>query len=315
MADSSGAVAGPTAALWYADSTVPIATIQLTFDPYLRLAGQAVRWETLAVAGAILLAVLVAGVLAGRQPVPSSGGSSGGSLLRRDDLLFIVLGIVPGAVVGGRLSYVLIHLDYYQANPGLVADPASGGLALTGAVVLGTLTGAYVARLLEEPLGRWLNVAAVALLLGLGLGKLAEVLGGSGQGVLASTSWATAYVGPGPWGVLGPELPAHPAQVYEALGDLLVLLGVLVVGRFGPLRDTDGRRFLAALGGWAVVRLVVASFWRDALVAGPLRAEQVMDLVVLAGSLVLLVAVTRRRPATIAETPPSSGSPAVPPGS
>lgn len=289
---------------------MPFAVIQLTFDPYLRVAGQAVRWETLAVAAAALLALLVAWILAGRQP----GSSPDGTSLRRDDLLFIVLGIVPGAVVGGRLTYVLLHLDYYLANPALIADPASGGLALTGAVVLGSLTGAYVARLLEEPIGRWLNVAAVALVLGLGLGKLAEVLGGSGQGVLASVSWATAYIGPGPWGVLGPELPAYPAQVYEALGDLVVLLGVLVVGRSGPLRNADGRRFLAALGGWAVVRLVVASFWRDALVAGPLRAEQVMDLVVLAGSLVLLVAVTRRRPATIAETPPSSGSPAVPPG-
>lgn len=301
MHDSSGSAVGSTGALWYADLTVPIAVIQLTFDPYLRLAGQAVRWETLAVAGAILLAMLVAGVLAGRQR------------LRRDDLLFIVLGVVPGAVVGGRLSYVLIHLDYYQANPGLVVDPASGGLALTGAVVLGTLTGAFVARLLDEPLGRWLNVAAVAILLGLGLGKLAEVLGGSGQGVLASTSWATAYVGPGPWGVLGPELPAHPAQVYEALGDLVVLLAVLVLGRLGPFHKGDGRRFLVALGGWAVVRLVVAAFWRDALVTGPLRAEQVMDVVVLAGSLLLLV-VIRRRPATIVETPPSSDSPAVPPG-
>lgn len=309
MADSSLAVAGLTAALWYADPTVPTAAIQLTFDPYLRLAGQAVRWETLAVAGAILLALLVAGLLAGRAASPS-----GGSSLRRDDLLFIVLGIVPGAVIGGRLSYALIHLDYYQANPALVADPASGGLALTGAVVLGSLTGAYVARLLEEPLGRWLNVAAVALLLGLGLGKLAEVLGGNGQGVLAGASWATAYLGPGPWGVLGPELPAHPAQVYEALGDLLVLAIVVLLGRFGPLRATDGRRFLVALGGWVVVRLVVASFWRDALVAGPLRAEQVMDLIVLVGVLVLLVAVARRRPATIVETPPSSDSPAVPPG-
>ena len=290
---------------------MPVAVIQLNFDPYLRLGGQPVRWETLAVAGVILLTLVVAGSLAGRQP----GLSGDGAALRRDDLLFIVLGIVPGAVIGGRLGYVLIHLDYYQANPAQIVDPASGGLALTGAVVLGTLTGAYVARLLEEPLGRWLNVAAVALLLGLGLGKLAQVLGGNGQGVLVSVSWATAYTGPGPWGVLGPELPAYPAQVFEALGDALVLAVILVLGRVGPFRLSDGRRYLVAVGGWAIVRFLVASFWRDALVAGPLRAEQVMDLVVLIGALALLVVVVRRRPATIDETTPSSSSPAVPPGS
>ena len=289
---------------------MPFAVIQLSFDPYLRIAGQAVRWETLGVAGVVLLALLVAGLSAGRQ----RGSAEDGGSLRRDDLLFIVLGIVPGAVIGGRLSYILVHLDYYQANPSLIADPSSGGLGLTGAVVLGTLTGAYVARLLDEPLGRWLDAAVVALLLGLGLGKLAEVLGGSGQGVLSSVTWATAYTGPGPWGVLGPELPADPAQVYEAIGDAVVLAIVLVLGRLGPLRASDGRRFVLAVGGWAVVRLVVASFWRDALVAGPLRAEQVMDLGLLVVTVVLLVVVLRRRPATIDQMPPSSTSPAVPPG-
>ena len=285
---------------------MPFAVIQLNFDPYLRIGGQAVRWETLALAAVILLALLVTAVAAGREPTPSADGRS----LRRDDLLFIALGIVPGAVLGGRLTYVLFHLDYYLANPALIADPSSGGLALTGAVVLGTLTGMYVARLLEAPIGRWLDFAAVALLIGLGLGKLAEALGGSGQGVIASVSWATAYMGPGPWGVLGPELPAHPAQVYEALGDALVLADVLVLGRFGPFRIGDGRRFVVALGGWAIVRFVVAFFWRDAPVAGPLRAEQLLDLGLFLIGAILLV-VLARRPATIAETTPSSSSSAV----
>jgi phosphatidylglycerol:prolipoprotein diacylglycerol transferase len=288
---------------------VPSAVIQLNFDPSLRVGGQAVRWEILALAAVILLAMLVAALVAGRAPKQSADGRS----LRRDDLLFIALGIVPGAVLGGRLTYVLIHLDYYLANPNSILDPSSGGLALTGAVVLGTLTGMYVARLLDAPVGRWLDLAAVALVMGLGLGKLSEVLGGSGQGVISGVSWATAYVGPGPWGVLGPELPAHPAQVYEALGDALVLACILVLGQFGPFRAGDGRRFLVALGGWAIVRFIVVFSWRDTPVAGPLRAEQLLDLgLVLIVALFLVVIV--RRPATIAEMASSNTSPMVPTG-
>ncbi len=288
---------------------MPPAVIQLNFDPYLRVGGQAFRLETLGLAGAILVALVVTALLAGRQRVPGSDGQS----LRRDDLLFIVLGIVPGAVLGGRLTYGLLHLDYYQANPSLIANPASGGLGLTGAVILGTLTAIYVGRLLEAPIGRWLDVAAVSLLIGLGLGKLSEVLGGSGQGLIAGVSWATAYLGPGPWGVLGPELPAHPAQLYEALGDLLVLLDVLVLGRFGPFRAGDGRRFLAALGGWAVVRFVVAFVWRDAPVAGPLRTEQLLDLGLILIAVVLMIVIARR-PATIGQTTSNGSSAIVPSG-
>jgi len=287
---------------------VPPAVILLNFDPYLRIGGQAVRWDALALAAACLAALALAGLAAGR----SRAAAGEARPLRRDDLLFIVLGIVPGAVIGGRLDYLLVHLDYYQANPSLAFDPSSGGLGLTGAVVLGTVSGLFVASLLDAPIGRWLDLVAVSLVVALGLGKLAQVLGGSGQGVLSSASWATAYVGPGPWGVLGPELPAHPAQVYEAIGDGLLLIVLLVAGRLGPFRRGDGRRFALALGGWAVVRLIVATWWRDAPVAGPLRAEQLLDagllLVAGAGLLVLV-----RRPATIAGITPSAASPAGPP--
>jgi len=283
--------------------------ISLDFDPYLRLFGQAVRWETLAVGAAVFVALVVGALAAGRVARVPGGGRPVG----RDDMLFIVLGIIPGAILGGRLTYVLVHLDYYQVNPSLIVDPSSGGLALSGAVVLGTLTGIYVAGLLDAPIGRWLDIAAVALIVGLGLGKLAQVLGGSGQGALSSVSWATAYLGPGPWGVLGPDLPAHPSQVYEAIGDGVLVLVLLGLGRLRPFRGGQGRRFAVALGGWAVVRFAVAFTWRDATVAGGLRTEQLVDLGIILIALVVLAGLARR-PATIVEPTPSGTPPAVPSG-
>jgi len=288
---------------------VPSAIIQLSFDPYLRFNGQGIRWATIALVGVVFVALLLAALAAGRRP----SGAGPGRAVRRDDLLFIVLGIVPGAVIGGRLGYVLIHLDYYRANPGLVIDPSSGGLALSGAIVLGTLTGIYVAGLLEAPIGRWLDIAAVGLFVALGLGKLSQVLDGSGQGILSSASWATAYIGPGPWGVLGPDLPALPVQVFEAIGDAGLLVAVLALGRLASFQGGQGRRFAVALAGWAIVRFVVAWWWRDAAVLGSLKVEQLLDLAILLIALVALAG-PARRPATIAQTTPSGHPPAAPSG-
>ncbi len=310
---------------------MPLAVIALSFDPTLRLGDFAVRWETLALAVVIFGAIVLTGLLAGRAKpswakpgpavspassatAPSTGAAGpnepdpGPRPLRRDDMLFILLGIVPGAVIGGRLSYVLLHFDYYHANPGLVLDPSSGGLALFGAVVLGTLTGIYVARLLEAPVGRWLDVAAFGLVVGLGLGKLANVLGATGQGLVSKLDWATAYLGPGPWNTLGPELPAQPAQVYEAIGDGILLCALVAVVLLGLFRSGDGRRFLLVLGGWAIVRFVVAFTWRDAVVLAGLRLEQLFDLALLAFAIIGLVALSRR-PDTIDEPTPSSPLP------
>jgi prolipoprotein diacylglyceryltransferase len=259
---------------------VPFAVIAFDFDPLLHFGDRALRLETLALAGVVLLAILLAAVLAGRTPPEpvSDPEVEAERHLRRDDLLFIVLGIVPGAVLGGRLGYVLLHWDYYSVHTDAIADPGQGNLELSLAVLGGMLTGAYVARLLASSAGRWLHVAVVPVLLGLGLGKLAMALGGSGQGAPAAVAWATSYLGPGPWGSLAPSVPAHPAQVYEAVATGLVLVVMLLLLAVGVFRRRDGRAFLLALGLWAVGRLMAATFWRDPLLIGPLRAAQVLAL-------------------------------------
>jgi prolipoprotein diacylglyceryltransferase len=259
---------------------VPIALISLQFDPFLHLGDRLVRWEPVALAGAILLALIVAALIAGRSPIPPFADDPPGSVrhLRRDDLLLIVLGIVPGAVVGGRLAYVALHLDYFDANRWAILNASAGSLALSGAVVFGAATGALVARLFDAPIGRWFHVAAVPTLLVLGLGKAALILGGTGQGLPSTLDWATRYLGPGPWGSLGPEVPSHPAQAYEALGVGIVLVVVLLIRAIGLLRKADGRAFAFALAGWATVRLVVAGTWRDPVALGPFNVEQVIDL-------------------------------------
>jgi len=283
-----------------------LAAIVFDFDPYLRLGERAVRWETLGIAAAVLAGIVVTALIAGRTPghhqwigeeeLPEEE-YEGPWHLRRDDLLFILLGAVPGAVVLGRLGYGLLHLDYYDTRWRAVLDPGQGSMELTLAVVGGTLTAVYVAALLDAPVGRWLHVAIAPLLLVLGLGKAAQALGGSGQGEAAAAAWATAYAPPGPWGSPGAEIPAHPAQLYEAAMTGAVLLLVVALARLTPLRRADGRLYLVGLGLWALGRGYVASTWRDPDVLGPLNADQLICLVVAAALLGAAVAATiaRRR--------------------
>ncbi len=278
------------------------AVVEFAFDPYLRLGIGAVRWETIGLAATVLVALIAAGVAARRAG------------LRQDDLLYIGLGVVPGAIIGGRLGYVLLHADYYGANPGAIIDAGQGSLQLSLAVVGGTLTGLYVARLLDAPAGPWLHVAALPLLLAIEGGKLAMAWGGRGQGQPSIDSWATAYLGPGPWGSLVPALPSIPSQIVEGLatGGVAALIVVAILA--GVLRWADGRSFLVAVGGWLIVRLVVASTWRDPAVLGPLRADQVISLVLLVLVVVGLVrwpaastpAVSSVSPETTANEVPST---------
>jgi phosphatidylglycerol---prolipoprotein diacylglyceryl transferase len=254
--------------------------IEITFDPVLRLSETAsVRYETIAVAIVVFLGILLAARIASVTPavvpyLPAPG-------LRIDDLAFLVIGAVPGAIVGGRLGYVLDHLDYYRANPDAIFDAASGGLSLTLAVPLGMLTSAVIARLLGAPVGRWMHAFALPLLFVLGMGKLVGVLGGTGQGAPSELEWATSYLGAGPWGSLAPEIPAHPSQAYEAILVAIAIVVMFVLSRFEPIARRDGAALFAAIALWAIGRILVGSTWRDPVVAGPLRMEQLLAVVVL----------------------------------
>ena len=266
--------------------TVPTAVIAFDFDPFLRIADGAVRWETLGIAAAIFAAIVLAAIGARSME------------LRSDDLLFVVLGAVPGAVVGGRLGYVLLHPEFFAARPEAIVDPGTGSLALTMGVLGGALTGGLVAALVDGGVGRWFHIATLPLLAGLAAGKLAMVFGGRGQGQPFDGGWATAFVGPGPWGSLAPTTPSHPSQVYEGLGALVALVLMLGILAIPAARRPDGRSFLIGLGLWAAVRAIVASTWRDPLVAGPFRTEQLLDLGIVVACLAgIVVLIARERPA------------------
>ena len=110
---------------------MPIAVLTFQFDPSAQLFGDlVVRWGTIALVGAIVAALVLAGVLA-------RGGG-----LRPDDVVFVAIGIVPGAVIGGRLGYLILHADAFGATPGVLLDPSIGGLELGLAVSAGSSPGA-----------------------------------------------------------------------------------------------------------------------------------------------------------------------------
>jgi prolipoprotein diacylglyceryltransferase len=314
------------------------AVITLQFDPTLDVGGRLVRWETLALAAVIVLAIVLAGWLAGRANrsnvalVAATPGTVPEAKLRRDDLLYMVVGALPGAVIGGRILHGLDFYDFYfnVDTPSALLDPARGSLSLLGAVIGGTLTAAYVGWLIGAPLRRWLDAAIIPLLVAIGLGKFANLLGGAGQGAITDVPWAVAFAGGGPWRSLGADLPAHPSQVYEGLW---ALAGILVVGifaaplvwrnmparlRYRPRTEREatlalrfnvrvedlpppgalspGFLFGVGLAWWALGRVVVGFTWRDDRILAGLAVEQIAALFVVVGLLLLLVRALLRRP-------------------
>jgi phosphatidylglycerol:prolipoprotein diacylglycerol transferase len=274
---------------------VPIAVVTFQFDPSAQLVGDlVVRWGTIALVAVIIAALVLAGVLA-------RGGG-----LRADDVAFVAIGIVPGAVIGGRLGYLIAHPGALGSSPELLFDPSIGGLELGLAVVGGFITGSYVASLLGSPVGRWLHVAIAPTLFVLGAGKLTMVLTGTGQGQPDGGDWATSYLGPGPWGSLLPALPSVPSQAAEGIATLAILTALTVLLMAGAFRRRDGMVFYLGIGLWAVARAVVSTTWRDPAEIGRLPAGGVLAIGIASVCIVALVALLIRARIAPPDTDPDA---------
>lgn len=258
--------------------------IRLVFDPQVQIGPISLRWEAVALALSIGIALMVWARLLDDRPA-----------VAMSDLGYVVLGIVPGAVVGGRVFHGIAYADAYILEPQSLFDLSRGSLSLLGAVLGGALFGAYVCLLLGYSPRRWAAAGALPLLLLIGLGKLSTSLAGGGQGETSDSSWALAFGGTGPWLSTDPAVPAHPAQIYEGTWVLTgFLAGSLLVRRNIILMRA--RLFTYAICWWLVGRTLISLTWRDEQVVGPLGAEGVSSAVILAAMVIAILRTTRSGP-------------------
>jgi prolipoprotein diacylglyceryltransferase len=290
--------AGWVAALW-STARGALGVVEVSFDPLWLSQGPlglVLSWQGLAAAGIVFASLLVAAVAVTRyRPTRAGDVPEDAPGLRLDDLLFIAVAVVPGAVIGGRLVHGLDYAEVYASDVAAVLDPARGSLSLLGAVVGGTLSAAYIARILSggrPDWRRWLEVAAPLLLFLIVGAKFSQFLGGGGQGAPWAGQQAVAFLGPGPWQSLAPALPSVPAQLLEgAWAAIGVLVLALVAGRL-----RFGTVFLWALGWWLVGRVAIGFTWRDPATVGPLNIEQALALLTLVAVAVMLVGGRARMP-------------------
>ena len=155
----------------------------------------------------------------------------------------------------GASSHGLAFASAYAPEPMALLDLGRGSLSLAGAVVGGALTAGYVCRQLGFRMAAWADAATLPVLLAIGGGKVAMLLGGAGQGLPWDGRGGVSFLGDGPWSGVDPAIPAYPTQLLEGLWALLghpdpgaagassrgPLAGVLALGGAGVVAGGTGR--------------------------------------------------------------------------
>lgn len=133
----------------------------------------------------------------------------------------LVLVIIFGVIVGGRLGYVLFYNPgYFLEHPGEILATWHGGMSFHGGAMASIVGGWWYARKMQLNFWKWADRVIVTVPIGLGLGRIGNFINGELYGRPTDVPWAMIF----PDGGL---VPRHPSQLYEAFLEGAVLFVIL----------------------------------------------------------------------------------------
>lgn len=221
-----------------------------------------------------LLGVLVTALLGRRR-------------LGLDASLSLCLAIIPCAVVGARLFYILTNLQYIQIDLGYSLGAFlwqlwEGGYTLYGAV-LGGMAGVWLyARFARKPFPMLLDLVAPGAAVALALARLGEAFTGQGLGKVVEAEGLQFFplAVPDLWGDW-----CMPVFFYEALAAAVIaVIAWRLTRQGGPAAEVA----IVLLG---LTQVILESWRMDEFIRfGFVRFNQIVSAVLMAGVMALRVA-------------------------
>lgn len=230
----------------------------------------------------------VIALLVGLQLVRMESGRLGLGLTKDEASNFCLLTLLAG-ILGGRIYYVFFNWDFYSRNLQEIPAIWRGGLAIHGGIAGGFLYALWYVRHRGLPFLRLADAVAPSLILGQAFGRFGNFMNGDAHGVPTSMPWGIVFPKESIAGQEFPDTPLHPTMLYELL---LNLLWFSLLWKLRKRPHRDGFIFALYLGLYSAGRLVVESFRADSLMLGPLRAAQVVGILLMGLSAVWIL---RRR--------------------
>lgn len=210
--------------------------------------------------------------------------------LREDDLYDVFLWILPSAIVGARLYYVLFRLDYYLENPAEIPALWEGGLAIYGGVLAGLAAAVVVCRRKKIPPLSLLDLLAPACMLGQAIGRWGNFFNREAFG-----RETTVFCRMGLQAADGTILYVHPTFLYESLWNLIGFLFLDAFIRRGRKRFNGQCLWLYFLW-YGIGRAWIEGLRTDSLMIGStgIRVSQILSLLLAALGAGMLIFHPRR---------------------
>lgn len=238
-----------------------------------------VRWY-----GIILAAAFLAGTLLAYRRSARAG-------MDPDHIINLITLIIPAAIIGARLYYVVFSWADYSYDPLSALAIWHGGLAIHGGVIGGVLAGLWYTK--RHNLSPWntADIVAPSLILGQAIGRWGNFINQEAHGGPVSEKFINIFPGFIKNQMLIGGQYYQPTFFYESAWDFGVFLFLTY---YWGRRKVPGEVALLYLILYSTGRLVIEGLRTDSLMLGSVRVAQLVSLaLIMAGS--VLFHIRRKR--------------------
>ena len=206
-----------------------------------------------------------------------------------DTLYDFLIWMIPLAIIGARLYYVIFQWSDYREHPLNAFKIWEGGLAIYGGVIAGILTGIIWCRKRKIPFGAMADVCAPGLLIGQCIGRWGNFMNREAFGAETTLPWRMQLTT-----TAGTLVEVHPTFLYESLWNVVGLLLIVFIVAKG--RRFDGENTWFYFLWYGIGRFWVEGLRTDSLylfnwtIGGePIRVSQALSLVMVLVSAFMLL--------------------------
>lgn len=183
--------------------------------------------------------------------------------LPEQDVLDLFFFLMIAGIVGSRILYIINSVQNYWADPLMIFRVWEGGLVFQGGVIACVLVAIWFTRKRQLPFWQVADVFVPALALGHAFGRIGCFFAGCCYGRQCAPDFLLAVHFPHiVEGIAPAGIPLYPVQLFEAGGEVLIFLTLLV---YQKRRRFTGAVFLLYIALYAVLRSVVEVFRGDSI--------------------------------------------------
>lgn len=200
--------------------------------------------------------------------------------IKFNDVLDLLIYLIPISIISTRFYYVVFNLQYYLANPAQILNIRNGGMAIYGGVIGGAITCFIFCKKRKLNILDLLDYIVPSLVLGQAIGRWGNFINIEAYGKITNLPWRMGII------KCGEYSEVHPAFLYESIACLAIFIILVIIK---DKRKFKGQSTLIYLILYSIERTFVEGLRIDSLMLGKIRISQLLSVVIFILSMAIYI--------------------------